>query len=79
MKHIIPFLFGLVLTACGGGGGSPSTPIAPPSDLIKTVQTDYAEMIAMIPGRFKNDSNSYVLVTGNQIGLGGTVPVNILK
>jgi hypothetical protein len=80
MKLIIPFLFGLVLTACGsaGGGGNSSTPTTP-TNLIKIVKSDYATPIFMVQGHFKNDANTYMLVAGNQLNMGGAVPVSIVK
>lgn len=81
MKHIIPFLFGLALTACGGGGSggpSSSTPLVE-SAFIKSIRTDYYFGAYIAQGKFKNDGKTYVLVTGSQIEKGGTVPVNIFK
>lgn len=77
MKLIIPFIFGLVLTACGGGGAG----FAPTnsSTLIKSIHSEYYMSANAVQGRFKNDGNTYVLVTGNQLEKGGAVPVNIFK
>jgi hypothetical protein len=79
MKLVIPFLFSLLLSACGGGGGGSSSSATVDSTFIKGIQTDYFMGVAIVQGHFKNDSNTYVLVTGSQIEMGGTVPVNIFK
>lgn len=69
-----------ILTACGGGGGggTPSSSVVD-STFIKTVKTDFYFGAFIAQGKFKNDGNTYVLVTGSQIEKGGTVPVNIFK
>ena len=79
MKLIIPFIFGLVLTACGGGGSSHDSFSESSSTYIKTIKSDYSMYVSIVPGKFKNDGNSYVLVAGNHLDMGGVAPVNIFR
>lgn len=65
MKTLIPFLFTLVLTACGGGGGGGETSSSASNAVsYKTVSNYDGFVPSLNTGHFTNDGATHIIATG---------------